>query len=52
MKTKSIAYFAQATTPASRPYREVSYRRLLQILGRILLLSLLLGYFATTLTAT
>ena len=51
MKTKSIAFFEQATTPASRPYHEVNYRRLLQTFGRILLLSLLLAYFTTTLTA-
>lgn len=52
MKTKSIAYFAQATTPACRPYPEVNYRRLLQTFGRILLLSLLLAYVVTTLTAS
>ena len=52
MKTKSIAFFAQATTPASGPSPAVNYRRLLQSLGRLLLLSLLLAYFATTLMAT
>ena len=52
MKTKSIAFGEQATTPSSRPCPEINYRRLLQTFGRILMLSLMLAYIATTLTAT
>ena len=49
MKTKSIAFGVHATTPDFRPSRDINYRRVLQNLGRILLLSLSLLYLATAL---